>query len=345
MFHRFPSIEGFHNVRKNATRLAGYFKMPVTYRGKAKLHGTNAGVTITKDGSVHVQSRKREITPMQDNAGFADWVHRHMDYFKSLRVAEDITIFGEWAGPGVQKGVASSEAPKKFFAVFAILIHYPDLVENEDARFSFEPSYINHFLTTANVQPPTDLYVLPWETPEIEINWIGEIDHLQEVADGINTKVEEVERCDPFMRKAFNIEGLGEGLVYYPVHANNHDGEVVEDLRSGFSGLAFKAKGEAHRVQVQKRAAQISPEKISTFQNFAKMFVTDARCEQIVSENFPANDDINTKNTGPFLKALCEDVYKESLDELQANGLEWQQVNKQVQAEARNWWLRRCSQL
>lgn len=39
-----------------------------------KIDGTNAAVGVTEDGVVYAQSRKRVITPEQDNFGFATWV-------------------------------------------------------------------------------------------------------------------------------------------------------------------------------------------------------------------------------------------------------------------------------
>jgi len=76
-----------------------------------KLDGTNACVVV-KDGEViAVQSRKRFITPEDDNYGFAGWVDRNKDDLKSLG---DGYHYGEWAGLGIQKN-PHNLTDKQFF--------------------------------------------------------------------------------------------------------------------------------------------------------------------------------------------------------------------------------------
>ena len=43
-------------------------------------------------------------------------------YFQTL--ARDIVVFGEWCGPGVEKGMAISAAKTKLFAVFAVQLEW-----------------------------------------------------------------------------------------------------------------------------------------------------------------------------------------------------------------------------
>jgi hypothetical protein len=45
--------------------------------------------------------------------------------------------------------------------------------------------------------------------------------------------------------------------------------------------------------------------------------------------------------TGKFLQWVTADVQKEATAELEASGLTWAQVEKAVQARAREWFLRR----
>jgi hypothetical protein len=72
------------------------FRVTVT----EKIDGTNACVII-KDGSiVGVQSRKRLITPEEDNYGFAAWVESNTNDLLNLGEGYH---YGEWAGPGIQK--------------------------------------------------------------------------------------------------------------------------------------------------------------------------------------------------------------------------------------------------
>lgn len=66
------SIVHLNNVSKRCER-AG-IRRHVVYRGKIKLHGTNAAVQLHADGRVLAQSRKRLLDDKVDNAGFCAWV-------------------------------------------------------------------------------------------------------------------------------------------------------------------------------------------------------------------------------------------------------------------------------
>ena len=73
---------------------------PFTVTISEKINGTNACIIISDGSIVGVQSRKRLITPEDDNFGFASWVVQHSDELLSLG---DGYHYGEWAGPGIQK--------------------------------------------------------------------------------------------------------------------------------------------------------------------------------------------------------------------------------------------------
>lgn len=80
-----------------------------------KIDGTNACVVVGEDGEVAAQSRKRLITPDDDNHGFARWVY---NYAGSLRTALGPGYhYGEWYGQGIQRGYGLSE---KRFALFNV---------------------------------------------------------------------------------------------------------------------------------------------------------------------------------------------------------------------------------
>ncbi len=70
-----------------------------------KIDGTNAAITFedTPDGpAVGAQSRKRLVTPDDDNFGFARWVYDNQsELFSILGYG---THFGEWWGKGIQRG-------------------------------------------------------------------------------------------------------------------------------------------------------------------------------------------------------------------------------------------------
>lgn len=78
-----------------------------------KIDGTNACIIIY-NGQVKAQSRKRLITPDDDNMGFAKWV-----YENAGALTDTLGYgyhYGEWFGPGIQKNPLGVES--KRFALF-----------------------------------------------------------------------------------------------------------------------------------------------------------------------------------------------------------------------------------
>ena len=58
-----------------------------------KIDGTNAQIVITEDGEFFTGSRKRFITPEDDNFGFSKWAHEHKEELMQLGVGKH---YGEW---------------------------------------------------------------------------------------------------------------------------------------------------------------------------------------------------------------------------------------------------------
>lgn len=96
-----------------------------------KIDGTNAAVIIEagflSDGQtgwcggafhegtfykVGAQSRKRIITPDEDNFGFAGWVSRNT--YALVEALGQGTHYGEWWGSGIQRGYALTGGEKRF---------------------------------------------------------------------------------------------------------------------------------------------------------------------------------------------------------------------------------------
>jgi len=78
-----------------------------------KMDGTNACIIIQDGEIVGVQSRKRLITPEDDNYGFAQWVDDNKGDLINLG---DGYHYGEWAGLGIQKN--PHNLPEKQFFLF-----------------------------------------------------------------------------------------------------------------------------------------------------------------------------------------------------------------------------------
>jgi len=370
-FMPWPEIEGFHNIRKfirvdpgewwhKRELLAG--TSVVSYKAKVKLHGTNAAVRISADGTVTAQSRTNIITPENDNAGFARWVKANEAEWKKTAAVPSKTdpadhylnmvFFGEWIGPGIQKNVAVSEIPKKSFAVFAMKILGKD---EEELLFEVEPSRIAMYLGKSGIKFALseeanlpDVYILPWYEKSIDIDWKQTDEELTKTIAPINDWVMAIEANDPWVDATFGVKGTGEGLVFYPIsdaHKNSFE---------HFTNLCFKAKGEKHKNIATAKAVQVSAEAAASIDAFVAMVLTPARLEQgaraILGEH--KHEDAlkclfcttgaltyDMKNTGKFVNWVSADVEKETQDELAASGLTWKEVQKPVSDKARAWFL------
>lgn len=322
------SIELLYNV----VRTLGILKentgagLPhVGYRAKVKLHGTCCAIQST-DAGVFAQSRTNLLSVEDDYKGFARWVKANEVYF--CRLPKDIILFGEWAGPGIERGMASCAIPYKIFAVFAIQVG-----RGETARLVYEPSQICAMIGTA-VEGCKELHVLPWTGDTVWIDY-ADAASLERAAEVLNDRVLEVEAMDPWIHSAFGISGVGEGLVLYPV--SRMDAELPTEP-SAYAVLMFKAKGGKHRTVGVKQAVQVAPEVVASADAFATLVLTEARLEQGVTATGGVRE---PRSTAKFLAWILADVEKETAAELEASGLTWSQVGKVVQAAARTWYLRK----
>ncbi len=91
-------------------------KIPRLKRGcviTEKIDGTNAQIVIDSEGNVRAGYRNKWITPADDNAGFARWVHDNQDELRNgLGEGQH---FGEWWGGKIQRGYDRKE---KTFSLF-----------------------------------------------------------------------------------------------------------------------------------------------------------------------------------------------------------------------------------
>ena len=319
---KWPSIEHLHHIKRNVGMMYkdNDARPPIVkYKGKTKQDGTCAGVQITPDGQVVAQSHTRLLIGC-DNYGFAEWVSKNQDYFRQLKTYKTLVVFGEWSGLSIQKRCSISKLDRKILAVFAIRIGYDYIYEPEEIR---------------KILPPhPDIYVLPWiDNFEVELDFAALPEKLQQQAEPINQMVEAVEKCDPWVKVEFGIEGLGEGVVMYPTNLPNHQ----------FTDFLFKAKGEAHRVVNTKKSAQVTMEAASGLNDFIKLVLTPARLEQGVER--ACNGEYDVKKMGDFLKWIAGDIQKECQAEMQEAGLTWKAVSKRLSSVARDWYKSKAMEL
>lgn len=340
MENKYPSINQFRHVVRNVKHHCSYsgkddkgepvYKAPssyptLTFEGTVKLHGTNASV-MHKVGAVESQSfipRSREnvLSVEKDNYGFAKFVeneHDSIGYLISLirdnldDYINDIVLYGEWCGSGVQKSVAISKLPK-MFVIFGAKVSFGEESEWLDIRDSNQISeldwcnergiYFIHQFETFKID-------IDFNNPELSQNTLIEY-------------TESVEACCP-VGKHFGVEGTGEGVVWMP----------VDDEYYG-SNFFFKVKGEKHSVTKVKKLAAVDVEKLNSINEFADSVVTENRVQQAIDTLQHESGVITEKHTGDVIRWVFNDVMKEESDTMEASGLEKKDIGKAISSRAR----------
>jgi hypothetical protein len=319
---KFTDIGQFRNTVSDISRgvQTGYYKdyPTLNFIGTTKLHGTNSGVCYTKEDGIWVQSRNRVISVQKDNAGFAFFVESRKHWFEEIMQSlykENyiITIFGEYCGGNIQKGVALCELSKRF-VIFSI--KYTNIEDDGDHWYEI-PKIKNEELDIYNIYDnkfPKYGVSIDFHTPEKSQNKMIKL-------------VEEVEKECPFA-KAFGISGIGEGIVF-----SSFD-------ESGKRTHIFKVKGEKHSSSKVKTLASVDIEKVNNIIEFIEYAVTENRLNQGIEQVFYSNSEpINVSKTGDFLRWVVNDIIKEELDTMVKNGLEPKDVGKYISNKARPWFF------
>lgn len=330
---KYSHIEQFYQVIRTVKNLNKVEELPnekkvlepVNFRGTCKVHGTNAGVTHF-NGEMYAQSRSQRISPESDNAGFASFVEQNksaieeiiLSIRKSRKIGDDhsLTLFGELAGPGIQKGTAINKVPEKQWALFAVKVA-PEGDPEKSFYIDAVPN-LDHEYAENNIYSLLDGKL-----------WYATVDFQDEVSKEKAVKffdecVAEVEKQCPWSAQ-FGAEGIGEGIVWVPV------GKFW-----GWSDLFFKTKGEKHKVASSKsKKTSLDPEVLKGIEDFLEFSLTENRLNQGLDHLREKGLDIEMRNMGDFLKWVGQDVQRECRLELEDNKLEWKQASKALNERAR----------
>lgn len=320
-FNKFPSLEAFGQVWRNQSSLLN--GPVIEFGSKIKLHGTNAAIRC-EGGEVFAQKRTSDVTIEEDNAGFANWLEKHKAAWALDVDQPPVTYYGEWAGPGVQKGDAVSQLDQKYFFIFAVMVGDNMLVHPEDIEGLLPDDVDSDTLD--------NVLVLPWHS-KIIINFSDPIGTDAQMIK-LSELAEEIGNVDPFILQTFETEGPGEGMVFVPISGGN---------RENYSSYAFKVKATRHTVKQKTRPASRDiavPEDVA---EFVEMFVSPNRCEQALTEG--CGGIANRSNIPSFLKWIGGDIKKESSVELAEAGLEWKNVTGHVTKAAVAWFNLKSSEI
>ena len=350
----FPSIEKFSNIVTNINRQNNFVgldengeaiydpskpKPILKFKGTVKLHGTNAGVSFTagyeQDGSLYwVQSRENIITPEQDNAGFAFFVESKKHAFKkfvnqinSVNLFDlrdnTVTIYGEWCGGNIQKGVGISNLPKSFF-IFGVKVT-PHTSSEEELKLKPAFWIPSHYLKS----PEDNIFnIEDFPTWEMEIDFnVPQL--VQNKLIDLTIAVED--ECP--VAKAFGFSGIGEGIVW----SCNHKGVVYR----------FKVKGEKHAAKSKVNTLKpVDDEKINKCIEVANKVTPEWRLDQMLEKQFDFMNGgtMDVKKMGDYLKLVITDVLKEEMDVLTEAGVEPKDIGKYVSDIAKKYFFARQNQ-
>jgi hypothetical protein len=292
----------------------------LTFRGTTKLHGTNAAIQYDCGSDlISFQSRSRVLSSGDDNAGFyaAMALRKDEDVAELIttihsilsKAAKSITIFGEWCGKGIQKGVAVSELPKMF-------VYFATRVEYEDGASEWLDVDLVYYCNHVDIFNILDFYNM---TVEIDFNCPAmSQNQLIELTEAIEAE------CP--VGKAFGVSGVGEGIVW-------------TCITPGWESSKFwmKVKGEKHSVSKVKTLAAVDVEALASIQAFLDYAVTEARLEQAFVE-VNAKD---IKDIVAFLRWVYNDIVKEEADTIEANNLD--PLGKHISSRARPWFIKRIN--
>jgi hypothetical protein len=337
----YPKIAQFRNVVSNINREITFtgldedgnaiydpsIKKPtLTFKGTVKLHGTNASVCFNSENGFWIQSRQNIITVENDNAGFAFFAESHKIELCSLldelinkhqidTKIYTVSIYGEWAGKGIQKGVGISQLDKAFY-VFGVKVSKPQ--DEEFNAYWIDSSNVrNTECRIFNVEDYETYSVdVDFNMPQLAQNKFGEI-------------TEKVENECP-ISKSFGIDnGLGEGVVWSVEYKD--------------SVHRFKVKGEKHSVSKVKTLASVDIEKVNSIMEFVDYSVTENRFSQAMHEIFIYSE-IDIKKLGNVIRWVIKDITSEEMDTMIENELEPKDVNKYISTKVREMFFKAQSE-
>jgi hypothetical protein len=308
----------------------------VAYRGTVKLHGSNASVVCTPAG-LQPQSRNRELSVREDNLGFAGFVGGALQT-SALRELESelrariglsselpLALFGEWIGPGVQKGVGVASLPSKQWVLFAVATREEGVVspDGEPHRRWFDVlSELGDRFADAGIYSIVDG---PCHQLELDFEDRGA---LELAADRVERLTRAIDEHCPWASR-FGVEGPGEGLVWQPLGEHFGDDE-----------LAFKSKGEKHQIVGRKgprKSANLDPEQLGNVNEFIAHALTEARLAQGIDALRELELPIEMRSIGEYLRWLAGDVQRECADELAAATFDWKAIAKPFNEQAKGY--------
>lgn len=297
-------------------------KKPIlTFKGTVKLHGTNAGICYTPKKGIVAQKRSSLLgKDLTGHFGFNQFVQvtekESLTYYmeslwkEHCKEGEQITLYGEWAGKGIQKSVGISEVAKSFY-IFDCKIYNQETKEEKWVD-------ISHY--SVPIPNCYNIHQFPTFKVDIDFNNPGMVQN--DLVDLTNS----VEKLCP-VAKTLGFTGIGEGVVWTTYWENEK--------------YIFKVKGEKHSVSKVKKLASVDPEVLKNIGEFVDFACTPNRIEQGIQETGATEK----KDILNLLRWVANDIISEEDLELKANNLEWRQVAKEVSNRIRQYYFEKIDKI
>ena len=336
-------------------------KIPKTIKltGTVKVHGSNFGVSLSKDGLLRFQTRENFSNPEHNNFGnfrslFIETIgeEKLLEMLKPhLKDADRVMIFGELFGQGVQKRVAVSHLPVSYMAFSFVRVYEKTFTEDVYHTIDNEKVIKHHKGDVYFEKENLDLDLLP-SMPDLRFYKSTDFKMFEEVVN-----IYEFQKSyDKLMEHTLEVENrcpvgcsidpdtentIGEGIVW--------TGELWLNGQPHF--VKFKTKGDKHKrgkgSVKQKLEDSLTEEEKGALNDFYEQALSVDRLEQGF-EYFNANGlDIEMRNIPLYVKWICNDVKEElylELTNLDNLGIETRKVMKVVSKNASNYFIKRFNQ-
>jgi hypothetical protein len=319
----FPKIPQFRDVLV-AARKKGITEIQAQIT--VKVHGTNAAIRFTPDGVIP-QSRNLDLSLMRDNRGFAKFVAGLSDKVLDILHAiadENGVVYGEWAGRGIQSGVAVSEVEPFFMLfgresdrLFAASRTLPLTVATPTWDEVITAAWEHQVVPLADARITTAFYM---STVDLDLNDAVEVARFtKELA----AMCEVVEGECPIGRR-YGVFGVGEGIVV----------DCGPEL--GF----FKVKGQKHSESKVKTLVPLDVEKVSSMREFGDTVLTEPRLRRGMEFLREQGLPLDRTSTGAYLSFVVKDVFEECADLFVASSLNDREARKEIGTRAREFFMK-----
>lgn len=292
-------------------------KLPViNLRGSIKLHGKNASIVYTKDGLMYSQSRETILDEKNNLDGFYEFAKKQEEFIKKemSNIIDDfdaVVIYGEWCGPGVQKGSAIANIPRKSYFLFSVIGY------KGDTRFWLSNDLTKKFKCE-------DIYSI------YEYGTYGVYLDLSDVDKSINAMEQLCNDIDSECPVAlsFGIKGNGEGIVFF-----------YDDPHKGPMPVKVKTLKFATSKNRNKKVIEVTPEKATSISEFVEYAATKNRIGQGIQIMRDTLSVLSKKDVTILVDWVLKDIEKEEFDVLAASNLTMSDITYAVKTKCREFYF------